>query len=263
MRLIHFGSIRAAAFLSSFLCAGSLAAPLPAQNPLCDPQLKQTSEDPNGYRSRGDRCEGVYFGKVGSTTLLVASLTESVENFDVAAGKPLLIEWTAPEGAEVHVRARALRHRLWYQMDTVRPPGSGSYNWSTALLAKFNLRRNELGWMAWTAVPVGKATKDVYVPLRVRQGEAPRSPSYQVTLLPGVELSEVFVSLAPVDRDGRVGTYIKKDEPLKYSYYPADRPITIPLPPLGEPGIYNLEIKATRRAGGGASAPPLWFSHSR
>jgi hypothetical protein len=260
MRSIRFDVIRAAVFLS--FCAGLLAAPLPAQN-LCDPQLKQTSEDPNGYRSRGDRCEGIYIREVGSTTLLIASLTESVQDFDAANGKPLLIEWTAPAGAEVHVRARALRHRLFYQMDTVRPPGSGSYTWPTGLLSKLNLRRNELGWMAWTAHPVGKTTQDVYVPLRVRQAEGARSSSYQVTVLPGVELSEVFVSLAPVGPDGRVGPFIKKDEPLKYSYYPADRPITIPLPALGEPGIYHLEIKATRRAGGGASAPPLWFYHSR
>lgn len=263
MRLVRFDVIRVAVLLSSFFCAGSLAAPLPAQNRDCDPQLKQTSEDPNGYRSRGDRCEGIYIREVGSTTLLVASLTESVEDFALATGKPLLIEWTAPEGAEVRVRARALRHRLYYQMDTVRPPGSGSYIWPTALLSKFNLRKNELGWMAWTAHPVGKATQDVYVPLRVRQTGGSRSSSYQVTLVPGVELSEVFVSLAPVDKDGRISTYIKKDEPLKYSYYPADRPINIPLPPLGEPGIYNLEIKATRRAGGGASVPSLWFYHSR
>jgi hypothetical protein len=260
MRSIRVVLIRAAVLLS---CAGSLAAPLPAQTAACDPQLRQASEDPNGYRSRGDRCEGVYFKEVGSTTLLVASLTESVQDFDVANGKPLLIEWTAPAGAEVHVRARVLRHRLFYQMDTVRPPGSGSYTWPTALLAKFNLRKNELGWMAWAALPVGTATRDVYVPLRVRQAAGSRSSSYQVTLLPGVELSEVFISLAPVDREGRVGSFIKKDEPLKYSYYPADRPITIQLPELGEPGIYTLEIKAIRRSGGGASAPPFWFYHSR
>jgi hypothetical protein len=171
LRSIHFDSIRAVTLLIAF-CAGSLAALLPAQNQPCDPQLKQASEDPNGYRSRGDRCEGVYFRGVGSTTLLIASLTESVEDFDVTTGKPLLIEWSAPEGAEVHIRARALRHRLYYQMDTVRPPGSGSYTWATSLLAKFNLRRNELSWLAWTSRAPGGAAQDVYVPRLLGHGVA-------------------------------------------------------------------------------------------
>jgi len=263
MRSFRIDGLDAAILVSCLLWAGSLAVPLAAQDQACDPQLKPTSEDPNGYRTRGDRCEGVYIREVGSTTLLVASLTESVADFDVATGKPLQIEWTPPEGAKVHIRSRALRHRLYYQMDTVQPPGSRSYAWATNLLAKFNLRKNELSWLAWTAVTVGGTPHDVYVPLRVSQAGGSRSPSYQALVIPGVELSEVFVSLAPVGRDGRLGQYVKKDEPLHYGYYPADRAITIPLPALGEPGIYALEIKATRRSGGGASAPPLWFYHSR
>src|SRR5262249_43615204 len=121
----------------------------------------------------------------------------------------------------------------------------------------------ELSWLAWSAATVGGAPHDVYVPLRVSQAGGPRSSSYQALVVPGGELAEIFVSLAPVGRDGRFGPYVKKDEPLKYGYYPADRAITIPLSELGEPGIYALEIKATRRSGGGASAPPLWFYHSR
>ena len=238
------------------------AGPLAAQGNDCDPQLKQTREDPHGYRLRSDRCEGVYLREVGSTALLVASLTESVEDFNVATGKPLLVEWTAPEDAKVHIRARALRHRLYYQMDTFRPPGSKAYTWPTNLLSTFNLRRNELGLVAWAPYAVGGATRDVYMPLRVSQAKGSRSPSYQLTVLPGVELSEVFFSLAPVGSDGRAGPFLKKDEPLKYNYYPADRAVTITLPALDAAGIYYVEIKAIRKTGGSASTPPLWFYHS-
>ena len=246
--------------VSAALLLGS--GPLAAQEQGCDPQLKQTREDPHGYRLRGDRCEGVYIREVGSTPLVVVSLTESVEDFDAATGKPLLVEWTAPEGAKVHIRARALRHRLYYQMDTVRPPGSKAYGWPVNLLSSFNLRKNELGLVAWAPYAVGSATRDVYMPLRVSLAKATRSPSYQLTVLPGVELSEVYFSVAPVGADGQVGSFLKKDEPLKYSYYPANRAVTIPLPALGAPGIYFVEIKAIRKAGGSTSAPPLWLYHA-
>ncbi|HXT52052.1 MAG TPA: hypothetical protein VN811_13490, partial [Thermoanaerobaculia bacterium] len=205
---------------------------------------------------------GIYFREVASTTLLVAGLTESVADVDTAAAKTLLLEWAAPPGAALHIRARALRHRLYYQMDTMQPAASGSYAWPTALLAKFNLRSKELGLLAWTPRTVGGATRDVYVPLRLRQAAASRSPTYQLWLLPGVELAEVFVTLYSVGADGSAGTVIQRDEPLKYGFYPADRVISVPLPPLPAAGTYALEIKALRRAGGSASAPPLWFYHS-
>jgi hypothetical protein len=147
-------------------------------------------------------------------------------------------------------------------MDAVRPAGSTSYSWPTNVLSTFNLRRNELGLVAWAPYPVGGTAHDVYVPLRVSQTAGSRSPRYQLTLLPGVELTEVYLSLAPIGSDGRVGAFIKKDEPLKYGYYPADRAINIQLPALAAAGIYSAEIKAVRRGGGSASAPPFWFYHS-
>jgi hypothetical protein len=262
VHLVRSRPLLAAVLLGLFLSVGMVSARLAAQDRHCDQHLKQTSTDPTGYRPRSDRCEGIYIREVGNTTLLVASLTESVEDFNPAGGKPLLIEWTPPEGAEVHLRANSLRHRLYYRMDTVRPPGSRSYTWPTNLLSTFNLRRNELGLLAWTAHAVGGTTRDVYVPLRVRQGEGSRSSSYRLTVVPGVELSEVFFSIAPVGSDGRAGAFIKKDEPLKYGYYPADRAVSIPLPALAAPGIYYLEITARRQSGGSASAAPIWLYHS-
>lgn len=261
-RALHLQKARWLYLIAIVLYLALLSLPGLGEVRHCDPQLKQTSEDPNGYRARGDRCEGVYIREVASTTLLVASLIESVEDFNIAGGKPLLVEWTAPEGAEIHIRAHALRRRLYYRMDTVRPPGGRSYTWPTNLLSTFNLRRNELGLLAWTSYAVGGTIRDVYVPLRVRQAEGSRSSGYRLMVLPGAELSEVFISLASVGSNGHVGPFIKQDEPLRYSYYPADRVITIPLPVLEKSGIYYLEIKALRRSGGSTSAPPLWFYHS-
>lgn len=232
-----------------------------AQEKHCDPNLKQAGNNPNGYRLRGDRCEGEYIRPVGSTKLLVVSLLESVEDFDPALGKPLLVEWAAPENAGIHLRAHALRQRFYYQMDTDRPKGSASYTWPSDLLNAFKLKSEELGFVALTDKPVGNTKREVYVPLRIRQqATGIRSRSYQVVLLPGAELDELFFSLAPVRPDGRFGNFIRQDEALRYGYYPAERSITITLPALTTRGIYHLEIGATLKAGG-SSTVQVWFYH--
>lgn len=234
---------------------------LSAQENHCDPQLRSSTNDPHGYRLRGDRCEGEYIRPVGSTTLLVASLTESVEDFNPAASQNLMVEWMAPGNAEIHLRAYALRHRLYYRMDTMRPAGSASYAWPPNLLSIFKLKRSELGTVAWMSSSVGNEKREVFIPLRIRQQAAAiRSRSYQVTLLPGVELTEVFYSLALVGADGRPGAFIKQDQALKYGYYPAERRIDVKTPELKAPGIYFLKIGATLRAGGSTTAE-VWFHH--
>jgi hypothetical protein len=256
-------SIIAFALLFGVLLYGaSLKKPLFAQEKHCDPNLKQATDNPNGYYLRGDRCEGEYIKPVASTRLRVVSLTEYVEDFNPTSNRPLLVEWTAPKNAGIHLQAHALRHRLYYQMDTIRPEGSSSYTWPSNLLSTFNLKRNELGFVAWASYLVGNTEREVYVPLLIRQQNANiRSGSYKVVLLPGAELSEVFISLAPVGPDGRAGAFVKRDEPLGYGNYPAEQGITITLPVLKTPGIYRLEIGATLRAGGSSTVPPVWFYH--
>jgi hypothetical protein len=81
-----------------------------------------------------------------------------------------------------------------------------------------------------------------------------------VILLPSGELSEVFISLAHVGTDGDPDRYVKKDAPLGYGYYPADRGITIPIPELPIPGVYFMEIGATLRETG-SSTTRFWFYH--
>src|SRR2546425_622955 len=105
-----------ASVLLSMLLSASFSRATFAQ---CDPRLQQAGSDPNGYRLRGDRCEGIYIKEVAGTTV-VASLIEYVENFN-PAGQSLRIEWTAPGNASVRLRAYSLRHRLFYQMDARRP----------------------------------------------------------------------------------------------------------------------------------------------
>lgn len=251
-----------ACFLSLILYVASLSKPTIVQESHCEPHLRQASSDPYGYRLRGDRCEGIYIKDVASTTLLVASLTESVEDLNPASGQSLLVEWTALGSESIRLRAYSLIHRLYYQMDSLRPAGRTSYIWPMDLLAALNFRKNDLGIVAWTSYQVGNTKREVYLPLRIRrQAAAGKSRGYQLVLLPGIELTEVFISLAPVKKDESLGAFFIKDKALGYGYYPAERGVTITIPELKMPGIYYLEIGATLRAGGSSSAK-VWFYHN-
>ena len=244
------------------LLAAALSGPLPAQENPCDPDLRPPRDDFYGYKLRGDRCEGIYVKDVAGKALQVVSLTESVEDFDPALTKNLLVEWTAPRDAAVRLRALGLRSGLYYQMDSSRSAGSASYSWPPNFLRELKLKNGDIGLLAWTSQRAGSGERRVYLPLRISQRKAPaRSPSYKLVIRPGVALSDLFLSLA-MERDGRTNTFVVKDQAIKHGYYPEEEAITISLPALTASGVYYVEIGATLRAGG-SSVAQLWLYHSR
>jgi len=238
--------------------------PLPvlaAENP-CDLNLAQPSGDPLGYQLRNDRCEGRYVQEVASTILITASFTESFEDYDLKSGEDLIVEWTTPKDQNIHLRAQGLKPRLYYRMDTVRTPGSPSYQWPTDILRTLNISRGDMGVIAWARYSISGISQDVYLPLRIRQKQkAVQSGAYRVVLWSGRELAEVFISLATVKADGSPGTFIKDGEALNYGYYPAERGIEFEIPKPDKPGIYYLEIGATLRSGGVVTIEN-WFYHA-
>lgn len=245
-----------------FLFVCSPIASLPQDSP-CDPNLNQTVGDPNGYRLRVDRCEGIYVKEVaGNSTLVIASLTKSFERYDPALGKDLIVEWPAVGNERVWLRAYSLRHKLYYRMDTVRRPGSTSYLWPSGMLGTLDIEKKDLGVVSWIMHSVGNVKRNVYLPLRIAQQKSTPGTSdhYTLLLLSSVELEKVFISLAAPESNGRPGGFLRRDEELGYGYYPPDRPIDISISELIKPGIYHLEIGATLRAGG-STATELWFYH--
>ena len=232
-----------------------------AQTTPCDPRLPQSASDPYSYRLRGDRCEGTYIQEVAGAPLSIVSWTESFEKYDLAAKRPLLIQWEIGGASDaVRLRSASLRRRMYYQMDAVRPTGSKSYTWPTDLLGALQIPKEELGITGTARIRVGQTDRDVYLPLRIAQdGKPAASGSYHLTLLPGVELQEVFLTLSAVK--GNQTTVVKDGEPLAYGYYPAERPIEATVSPPPPAGIYRLEIGATHK-GGGVSSVELWFYHA-
>ena len=152
-----------------FLLFSQFFGPVFAQQDPCDPDLEQSVTDQLGYRLRGDRCEGRYIQEVGSTILFAVSLTESFEEYDLTSGKDLIVEWTTPTAHDVHLRAQGLRHRLYYRMDTIRPPEKTSYPWPTDILASLEIPHDDVGVVGWMTYTMSGTERKVYLPLRISQ----------------------------------------------------------------------------------------------
>jgi hypothetical protein len=242
---------------SIFLIAVRLAF---AQSSPCDPHLLQPTRNPYGYRLRGNRCEGIYIQEVSGAPLAIVSWTQSFSDYDLTSKQPVVIEWdTARDGGPVRLRSQGLRRRLYYRMDAVPPSGSKSFAWSTELLSALGITKHDAGIVGTTQDAIEGARRDIYLPLRISQGaKSVRGGNYQLTLLPGVELKEVFLTLTFLTGDKPF--MIKNGEAVGYGYYPAERPIEISISGMRGRGFYHLEIGATLRSGG-VSATELWLYH--
>jgi hypothetical protein len=141
-----------------------LFALVTAQENHCDRDLNAPAGHPYGYRLRGDRCEGIYVQEVNCTTLRVASLIESFEDYDPASGKDLLVQWPAFGHSDIRLRTQSLKRRLYYRMDTVRPPGSTSYTWPSHFLAALKISKRELGIMGVDPVCGGQHRAECVCP---------------------------------------------------------------------------------------------------
>jgi hypothetical protein len=231
-----------------------LAAAAPrAQTDPCDAALRSRDNpsNPNGYRQRSDRCEGVFSQEVSATgNLLVASLTATMQGFKPESAMPLVLEWKAPGAVKVNVRAYSLRPRLYYRMDTVQDAVSARFRWPATMLATYALKPTEVGLVAWTAMTVGnQRLEPVYLPLAVRDSASGAWPSaQQLIVVPPSDLKELYVTVSPVDARGVTGRPLR-DGPLEYGYYPAGGAIKVEIAALPAPGIYLVQLAAERKDG--------------
>lgn len=238
------------------LCLVTLPVTFAQASEHCDRYLPVSLQDPFGYRMRGDRCEGVYVQQVASTPLVVASFGSLAVPDVLTANGALLVEWT-PIAGEVRLRSYSLKPRTYYRMDHRQPAGARSYRWPTDVLSALKLTRREIGIVAFMKQRVGRSTREVYLPVRINTPASARGTVYELVLVPGNELSEVFVALSRVAADGKRSD-VSAAKPLRYGFYPAGRSIRIPVGPIVRPGTYLLEIGATLRDGGAVSHE-VWF----
>jgi len=231
------------------------------QENYCDAGLETSQNYSFGYRSRGDRCEGIYIQKVGSATLSVVSFISSFQDYDLKSSDDLHVKWLTPDTEKVYLRAMSVKRQLYYRMDTHLPPGSTAYDWTTNVLYGLEIHRVDIGVVAWTHMKLDGREQSVFLPLSIRQSHQQEyTKNYQLTIIPGRELREVFVSFATIDSIGQPDVFLKDGEPLKYGFYPAGRGIVIPIKKPDRSGIYYIEVGATLRSGGSASLR-LYFYH--
>lgn len=242
----------------------------------CDPGLKPSGGNELGYADRGDRCEGIYAQEVSGGALEIASITVNFGNYKFAREVPLLLEWPALDADEVHVRSSGLRRKLYYRMDTRRPAKPPIYSWSSDILARLDLSRDEIGLLAWTQQTVAGAKRRVYLPLNVTPKAVALEPpgrdkqgyleAYKIVLVSTVELQEVYVTLRRVEPDGRLGKPIRSNSRLDQGFYPAERPITFRIPfselPGTSTGLFSLSVGAELKNGEPRIAPEIIFFHS-
>jgi hypothetical protein len=230
------------------------------QDDFCDPNLKPPAgESPFGYRQRGERCEGTYAREVAGTTLLVASFTKEFEDFGAAIPALLKVAWNSPVRNPVRVRGYSLRSQLYYQMDTLRPPGIGSFSWPANVLAGLNVRKSDLGVVARVSMQVGDTEREVYLPVRIGSSNS-ATGKYDLVLFSDQELSEVYVTLTELGPDGRPAHVLRRNAPLAYGFYPAQRGIHFGLTEVADRGLYLLAAGATLRSGGSYKLQ-FWFYH--
>lgn len=250
--------------------AGGLAAAVtpPAaasQATTCDPDLLRLAPRVNGYRNRGDRCEGVYIKQVGGTSIFLASLTETFDDYDLQAVDSLEVQWALPTpGAALELRAETIRRGRYYRMESARPVGANAYRWPTTILSAEKIPRRDLGIIGRIRPEAGRGDP-IYVPLRVyRRQTLPRCGSYDLVFWPGERLSEVFLSVTPLDQYS-AGKPVMDAVPLAQGFYPAESPIRVSLKQgdLGPAGLYRLRV-AARLASGGTSTRDytVFFSSS-
>ena len=217
----------------------------------CDPKLIPSKTDPLAYGRRGERCEGVYFVPVsGSADLSLVALTEPTVTFRVASDQTVLLRWNVAAAKwPVRVRAVSLKSGVYYRMDAVRPEGAVSFDWPGDIAGRLNLTSGDLGLIAWAQQIIGGRAQNVYLPVGVGKVAGGPRDRYVATLVPGSEVSELFLTLAAIGADGREEQALKRDEPLK-GFYPAERPIPVTLSGLSRAGLYRVRLGAVLRGGG-------------
>jgi hypothetical protein len=139
-----------ARFLPAFaaLCGCFVAFSASAEDPRCD-ELTPLRGSESGYRSRGNRCEGLYVAAAGSRSLVVKSFTLGRLRFDLASATPL--EITAPDQKwwPVNVRAVAIPLTTYYRMDATLAPGA-TLHWPLKdVLAPEGLTDSRIGVFGW------------------------------------------------------------------------------------------------------------------
>jgi hypothetical protein len=244
--------------------AVATAAPVVATEHLCDPTInpEKFRDKPLGYRSFGDRCEGLYAQPVGAATMRVVSFTAGPARFETEEAKPISIAWPKVKDGPIRLRAKSLKSNLYYQMDTLRPDTQSSFSWPTNMISRLSIDARDLGLAGWVEARVDGDTETVYLPLTVRQGgDGEAARDYRLLISPGEPLKTVSWSIYRYDETDRRYHEVPPEAP-QHSIVPrSSRSVPIPIRNLPGKGIYYIEIIGELAADGLSTSRKIWFYH--
>lgn len=227
---------------------------LRAQSTVCNQSLLESSSaGALAYQDRHDRCEGLFALPVSSSARLdLVSVTDSFPlDLEPKSLDTLHLVWKAPAGSsDIKLRANSLRYKLYYEMDATSKATKGTFDWKMDILKQVDVRRPEIGLLA-SATLSGPKQLHVYLPLAASRQPATATiqKGVEIVLIPTVELSEVYYSVAKLGPDGSNIGKPSQLTPLNLGYYPHNRPIRLQVPI--QSGSYDqINISATVAEGG-------------
>lgn len=137
--------------------------------------------------------------------------------------------------------------------------------WPTDVLSALGLKTSEIGLLGWIGhrFEGQQQDTDVYLPLGLRfQGQdSAQQPTLHLLLTPQRELEELYVSILRLDKSGKVIGVMQDGTALQRGYYPAARPLSIPLREVSDQGYYRIELGA-ELTNGALDSVALTFYHA-
>ncbi len=231
----------------------------------CDPTINPAKfrDKPLGYRQFADRCEGLYAQSVGAATLRVVSFTAGAASFQTEKSKPVSIAWPKVKDGPIRLRAKSLKSRLYYQMDTLQPKTASSFTWRTNVVRKLKIVARDLGFIGWVEAPIGGETETVYLPLTVQQGDnRSAAKGYRLQIAPGQPLKTVSWSIYRLDETDQRYHEVPPERTQKRAVHRSSPSVKILIRSLPGKGIYYIEITGVLAANGLNTSRKIWFYHA-
>jgi len=227
----------------------------------CDSTLFDPSKGYLWYQQREDRCEGRYGNLIDNVLLRFKSFTKYRPQIDLKNIDSLCIGWNrTPYMGFMHIQANGLRDRIHYQMDTRRAISSSIYKLDIKILSELPINVNKLGYMGHIELKVGDELKCVYLPLTIGlNDDSSDKEEFELVVLPGTQLDEVYVSLDALSENGEILKNIKDGVALKKGLYAAGTGIIIPIEGMNEKGLYRIRIAANINSGGDDSEELMFY----
>jgi hypothetical protein len=252
-----------AGFVPAIVVAAVAIAPAATATDVhCDPTInpEKFRDKPLGYRSFGDRCEGLYAQPVGAATLRVVSFTAGAARFRTEEPNPISIAWPKVKDGPIRLRAKSLRSNLYYQMDTLQPQTESSFSWPTDVISRLSIDARDMGLAGWTEARVGGEKETVYLPLTVRQGgDAVAAQDYRLLIAPGQRLKSVSWSIYRYDETDQ--RYHQVPPQGRQQSNVVGSSVPIPIRGLPGKGIYYIEVTGELAADGLSTSRKIWFYH--